>query len=138
MNVKMSATYLGNTKVKLQHLDSGATLETVAPKDNNGDGSSFSPTDLLASSLASCMLTIVGIVAEQKKINIDGSSVEIEKIMQNSPRRVAKLVASFILPSALPDRERKLFENAAMACPVHQSLHPEIEIQVSFKYSLNL
>ena len=137
MSVKMSGKYIGNKKVELIHLDSDAKIITSAPKDNNGDGSSFSPTDMLTSSLGACMLTVVGIVAERDQISIQGSFFNIEKIMSSSsPRRVAKITLDMHLPSHLSDETRLKYQRAAATCPVHHSLHPDIQVDVKFVYDV--
>lgn len=136
MSVTITGKYIGNKNVQLKHKPSGAEIKTSAPLDNNGDGSSFSPTDLVAGSLGACMLTIVGIVAERDSINIDGTHFIVEKHMSTSPRRIASLPISIHLPKALAEVTRKKFETAALACPVHKSLLPEIEIAVKFVYDM--
>ncbi len=136
MSIKISAKYVGNKRVKLVHDDSGTEIITAAPVDNNGDGSSFSPTDLFSSSLGACMLTIMGIVAEQKGISIGEMSVEVTKEMHSNPRRVGQITLVVKMPRELPERERKLFEHAALACPVHKSISPEVKVEISFDYVL--
>jgi putative redox protein len=137
MSVKMSGRYIGNKKVELTHLDSGAKIITSAPKDNNGDGASFSPTDMLTASLGACMLTIVGIVAERDHINIDGSYFNVEKIMSStSPRKVANINLVMHLPSHLSEEIRVKYERAAATCPVHHSLHPDTHVEIMFTYDV--
>lgn len=136
MSVTITGKYIGNKNVQLKHGPSGAEIKTAAPLDNNGDGSSFSPTDLVAGSLGACMLTIVGIVAERDSIDIRGAHFSVEKHMSTSPRRIAALPISIHLPKTLEEITRKKLEVAAMACPVHKSLLPEIEIAVNFVYDV--
>ena len=135
MSVKMSGTYLGDKKVELTHDQSGTKIISAAPLDNNGDGSSFSPTDLLTISFPSCVLTIMSIAAEQKDFSIAGAHFTVEKHMIAEPRRLGKLKVEFILPESLTDREKAICEGAVTSCPVHGSLHPDIEIDVQFNYS---
>lgn len=130
----ISGRYLPGKKVELRHEDSGALIVTSAPKDNNGDGSSFSPTDLLAASLGACMLTVIGILAERKGIDVSGMEMTVGKEMAASPRRVAALPVVIHLPQRLSAEERALCEAAARACPVHHSIHPYIRADVTFVY----
>ena len=125
---KMKTTYLGGLRCEAEHLDSGSKICTVAPKDNNGDGSLFSPTDLFATSLSCCMLTIIGMTARTYGFSIDGTTVTTEKVMAANPRRVAelRLVIQFPEGSNYSDKEKQLIENAAKTCPVANSLHPDI------------
>ena len=134
MTVKMSGRYLGDKKVELLHEQSGTTIRTAAPLDNQGDGSSFSPTDLFSISFPTCVLTIMSIAAEQKNFSLAGASFTVEKHMLASPRRLGKLVVAFSLPSSLSERERTICESAVSSCPVHGSLHQDIELDVSFTY----
>lgn len=136
MSVKMTGKYIGNKKIELRHNDSGAVIYTAAPLDNNGDGSSFSPTDLFTSSLGACMLTIMGILAERDAIDLSSSYYLIEKIMSDSPRRVGKIILDIHLPSNFTDEQKKKYERAANTCPVHHSLHPEIDVKISFIYDV--
>lgn len=134
MMVEIDVVYRGSLRCSAQHLPSGVELATDAPKDNEGLGASFSPTDLLATSLGACMLTIMGIVARRHEWSLDGARVRVEKHMQAAPRRVGRLVVRFSLPAALDRDARRRLEEAARACPVHASLHPDIEIPVEFIY----
>ena len=136
MAVSIEGRYLGNKNVELTHGPSGTIIKTAAPVDNNGDGSSFSPTDLASSSLAACMMTIMGIIAERDGIDLSGANFSLEKHMGTEPRRISRIPISFHLPKSLTEDERKKLERAAMTCPVHHSLHPEIEAEISFNYDL--
>lgn len=138
MGVVMQGRYVGNKKVELIHLPSGAKQLTSAPVDNNGDGSSFSPTDLTASSLGACMLTVIGIVAERRNCAMEGSWFEVEKVMSDNPRRIGSLPLSIHLPAALTAEEKELFERAALTCPVKASLHPEIKVELKFWYDVDV
>lgn len=136
MGVKIEGFLKGGKKVELVHLDSQTRITTAAPVDNNGDGSSFSPTDLVAGSLIACSLTVMSIVAERNQYDLGNASASVEKIMNQSPRRIASLPITFHLPAALSDEARKKMENAAHTCPVHHSLLPEISIEMKFVYDL--
>ncbi|MGB3948223.1 MAG: OsmC family protein [Bacteroidia bacterium] len=127
--------YSGNLRTEAVHLKSGNKIITDAPPDNNGKGEAFSPTDLLATSLGCCMLTIMGIVAERNAINIDGTSIEITKIMEANPRRVGEIIVEFTMPkNNYSDKEKTLLENAAHTCPVAKSLSAELKQTVIFNY----
>lgn len=133
--VEITATYDGNLYCTAQHTDSGATIRTNAPKDNQGDGNGFSPTDLVGTAMGTCMLTIMGIYARRQGFNIDGAKVRVIKEMSATPpRRIAKLTVEFTLPAAVPSDLRPRLEEAALSCPVHKSMHPDIEMPVSFRY----
>lgn len=125
---KMQVSYLGNLRTEAVHLDSGTKILTDAPKDNQGQGEAFSPTDLLASSLASCMLTIMGIRARTHQLKIEGTSCEVEKIMQASPRKVAEIKVTVKLRGqTLSAEQLKMLEEAALTCPVFLSLDSAIK-----------
>lgn len=132
----ISSTYKGGLRTTAQHLASGNTIITDAPVDNNGKGEAFSPTDLVASALGSCMMTIMGIVANRAGIDIDGIAVETTKIMAAEPRRIAEVVLDFTMPAGktYSDKEKAMLENAARTCPVALSLHPDIKQTVTFQY----
>lgn len=124
-----TATYTGTLACEATHLDSQATLKTTAPKDNQGDGSSFSPTDLVGVALGTCILTTMGIYARRENINIDGAAIETHKHMTSQgPRRIAKLVCHLKLPAHLTDEEQEKLLRVAVACPVKKSLHPDTEV----------
>lgn len=128
-------TYPGNLRTEAVHLKSGNTIITDAPTDNNGKGEAFSPTDLLATSLGSCMLTIMGIVAQRHDINIEGTIIEITKVMEANPRRVGEIIVEFTMPKQnYTDKEKELLENAAHTCPVAKSLSAELKQTVIFNY----
>jgi putative redox protein len=134
MAVEITGTYQGNKRVALKHGPSGAELITDAPKDNNGEGASFSPTDLVATALGSCMLTIIAIVGERNELDLAGMAMRVEKHMSQEPRRIGRLPLTITLPAHLSQDDRTKLERAALACPVHQSLHPDIEVAVDFVY----
>ena len=133
--VRIDVVYEGNLRTTATHAPSGAKLATDAPKDNEGLGETFSPTDLVATALGTCMLTTMGILAKRKGIRIEGSGVSVEKHMVADPlRRVGRLTVRFDLPAALSADERKILENAALTCPVHRSLRADVDIPVEFRY----
>jgi putative redox protein len=134
MNPTMTVHYLGNLRCRGTHLKSGETLWTDAPPDNNGKGESFSPTDLMCTSLAACMITIMGITAEKKELDLQGVDATIIKVMANDPRRVAEIKIAMKISGNLDDRGRRLLQAAALACPVARSLHPDINQDVVFEY----
>jgi len=136
MSVTIEGRYLGDKKVALTHLDSGAVITTAAPKDNGGDGSSFSPTDLAAASLGACMVTIMGLMAEREGISLAGTWFRVEKHMSAAPRRLGRLPVSIHLPRALSPAEREKLERGAHTCPVAHSLHPEVAVEVAFIYDV--
>jgi putative redox protein len=134
--VQIDIVYEGGLHTHATHKPSGATLSTDAPVDNNGRGEAFSPTDLLATALGTCMLTIMGMVAARENVALEGARVRVEKHMtQTPPRRVAKLNVIFDLPDATDVQRRKL-ENAAHTCPVHHSLHPDVVIDIIFNWNM--
>lgn len=134
--VQITAEYVGGKKLKLTHGPSGAQIITSPPVDNQGDGSSFSPTDLAASALMSCMMTLIAIVAERDGIDLAGMNAKVEKEMRTDPRRIARLPLQINLPRTVPEGSRQKLENAARTCPVHHSLHPEIEVPLTFRYEI--
>ena len=127
--------YKGELCTSAVHIKSGQQIITDAPIDNNGKGEAFSPTDLLATSLGSCMLTVMGIVAKRNKINIDGAKVEILKVMADNPRRVSELYLTMFFPANnYSQKEKDLLEHTALTCPVAKSLHPDIKQKTRFHY----
>jgi uncharacterized OsmC-like protein len=136
MNPGMTVNYQGALRNQATHLRSGNTLTTDAPVDNNGKGEAFSPTDLLCTSLATCMMTLMGITAESKGIVLGEIHADIEKVMASNPRRVSEIhIAIQIQNMNFTDKEKTMLEQAALSCPVAKSLHPEILQQVIFQYT---
>ena len=127
-------TYLGNLRTSCEHLKSGSTYITDAPTDNNGKGEAFSPTDTVATGLANCMLTMMGIKASSLEVSLDGSEAMVTKSMAANPRRISKIEVVMQLPSDVTAKAQKILENTANTCPVHHSLHPDIEKVVSFNW----
>ncbi len=127
--------YTGDLRTVATHLKSGSTIETDAPTDNHGKGERFSPTDLVATALASCILTTMGIVCERHGIDIDDATCDVEKIMVADPRRrigEIKIALSFPKGQQYTDKEMSLIEHTAMTCPVIESLHPDCKKTISF------
>jgi putative redox protein len=131
----IETTYLGGLRTEATHVQSGTKIITDAPVDNQGKGEAFSPTDLLAASLGSCMLTIMGIAARTHNINIDNTQCAITKIMAANPRRVAEVVINFKFPETYTEKEQKILENAALTCPVYYSLNDELKKTVDFGWA---
>lgn len=129
--------YEGNLRTVATHLQSGTVIETDAPTDNQGKGERFSPTDLVATALGTCMLTIMGIKARDMQINLEGTKIDITKIMQTNPRRIGeiKVVLNFSENLHADEKQRIILEKAAMTCPVFESLHPDIKKDVEFKWN---
>lgn len=126
--------YQGNLRAKSTHLQSGNSFITDAPVDNNGKGEAFSPTDTVATGLASCMLTVMGIKAQKNGINMENTFAEVTKTMASEPRRISKIEVRVYFPATYDEKTRKILEQTAKTCPVSQSLHPEIEQVISFQY----
>jgi uncharacterized OsmC-like protein len=133
----MTATveYEGNLRTVCRHLRSGNSFETDAPVDNNGKGERFSPTDLMATSLGTCMITVMGIKARSMGFDLDGVKIEVEKIMKAGPRRIGGINLFFHIPAHLKDLEeksRQILKQTGITCPVQMSIHPEIEVKVDW------
>lgn len=127
--------YKGDLRTEAVHLKSGDKIITDAPVDNKGKGEAFSPTDLLSASLGSCMLTVMGIAANTHKIQIEGTSIKISKIMASNPRRVTEIVVDMRFPANdFNEKEKKILEQAALTCPVALSLHPDLKQTIHFNY----
>ena len=133
--VEIKLDYEGELHCNALHVPSGTTLSTDAPVDNNGRGESFSPTDLVATALGACMATVMGIVAARKEISLLGMKVNARKFMSDDqPRRIVRLEVDLDMPLAADHPERKVFEGAARGCPVHHSLHPDIEVVMKWSW----
>ena len=132
--------YDGNLRTIATHLQSGSSIETDAPLDNQGKAERFSPTDLVATALGSCMLTIMGIKARDMNIDLVDTKIEIEKIMKSEPRRIGGINLTFSFPDKLQltEKERTILERAAHTCPVINSIHPDIEVKVLFNWEKEL
>ena len=133
--VEIKIVYQGQLRCSATHGPSGTVLSTDAPVDNMGRGESFSPTDLVATALGACILTIMGIVAKRREININGTTVTVTKEMASQPvRRIGRLAVSIAVPTSVSPEDRQRFENAADTCPVKKSLHPDVDIPIAFNW----
>ena len=125
-------TYLGDLRTSAIHLQSGTEILSDAPLDNNGKGAAFSPTDMLATSLGSCMMTIMAIKAKDLNVDLTGSTVGVLKAMQTEPRRIGKIGIEMNMNASVSDKEKIILERVAINCPVHLSLNPAIEKEIRF------
>jgi len=133
--VEIDIEYEGDLHCRAKHGPSGAEIATDAPVDNQGRGESFSPTDLLAMSLGVCMMTVMGIEARRKEIDLKGSRVHVVKEMVKDPaRRVGRLALTIDLPGGIAPDDRAAFEQVARTCPVQLSVHPGIKVELEFRY----
>jgi uncharacterized OsmC-like protein len=134
--VRITTMYEGGLRCEATHGPSGTTLLTDAPVDNHGKGESFSPTDLMATALGACMMTIMGIVAERHGIDLAGMRAEtLKEMTAEPPRRIASLRTRLTVPLPPDHAKRALLEQAALTCPVHKSLHPEIDAAIEFVWA---
>ena len=131
-----TVVYEGNLRTVCTHLRSGNTVETDAPVDNNGKGERFSPSDLVATALGSCMLTIMGMRAREMDVDLTGVKIEVEKIMKADPRRISGINLTFHFPESLQldEKQRTILERAAHTCPVIYSINPDIAVNVNFQW----
>lgn len=127
-------TYLGALRTECVHLASGSTYLTDAPTDNNGKGEAFSPTDTIATGLANCMFTVMGIKARDLGVALDGSTALVTKTMASNPRRISGIEIIMELPGGLSEKNQKVLEHTANTCPVQHSLHPDIHRAINFKW----
>jgi putative redox protein len=135
--VTAQVIYEGSLRTQATHIQSGSTIETDAPVDNGGQGARFSPTDLVAAALASCMCTIMGLAAEAHSIDLGSISCDVEKIMIKDPRRIGEIRVAlhFEGPQTYDEKARAVLERAALTCPVFESLHADLKKTVSFSWS---
>ena len=131
--MEIDARYDGSKKCSLTHQE-GPTLRTDAPKDIGGDASAFSPTDLVAAALASCVLTTIGMFAERHDLDLTGMTARVGKEMHASPRRIGRLPLVVTLPASVPADLRATLERVGHSCPVHASLHPDIDAEIEYRY----
>jgi uncharacterized OsmC-like protein len=130
-----TVTYDANLRTTCQHLQSGSSFETDAPSDNKGQGARFSPTDLIATGLGACLITTMGIKAESMDIKIDGAKVDVTKVMMSEPRRIGKIVIAVTMPAMnLDEKTKEILERVGRTCPVERSLHPDMELDISFTW----
>ncbi len=127
-------TYLGDLRTSSEHLQSGTKILSDAPTDNHGKGEAFSPTDLVANALGSCMISIMAIKSKDLGVDMVGATAEITKIMNPEPRRIAKIIVNINMPIIADLKIKSVLEHAAMTCPVFLSLHPDIQKEVTFKW----
>ncbi len=132
--ITSTVKYPGELRTEAVHVKSGTTIITDAPTDNHGKGESFSPTDLVATALASCMISIMGIVSMKENITkADGATAEITKVMYSDPRRIGEIHITVTMPKLnYSEKEKKMYEHAAFTCPVAKSLHPDIKQVITF------
>ena len=132
----VSAKYLGELRVECTHLQSGAVIVTDAPTDNQGKGEAFSPTDLCATALVTCAMTIIGIYGKNHNIDVDGMEAAVTKIMAANPRRIQRIEVTITMPDKkYNEKEKASIERAAHSCPVHASLHQDMEQVFVFKWA---
>lgn len=133
--VKLTVTYEGNLRCSAQHVESGAVIETDAPKDNHGKGEMFSPTDLVGAALGTCVLTVMGILANRLKVDLQGLRATVEKTMATAPsRKVGKIVMHVYCPTMFTPEIASKLEKAGEQCPVHHSLHPDVQQEIIFHW----
>jgi putative redox protein len=127
--------YEGNLRTRMTHLYSGTEVLTDAPLDNQGLAQAFSPTDIVATALGSCMMTIMGIKARDMQLDLKGTVIEVTKVMAANPRRISEVLITIQFPNnSFSDKEKTILENAARTCPVAHSLHPDIKLEITFKW----
>lgn len=130
-----TVVYNGGLRTTCTHLQSGSSFETDAPTDNHGKGDRFSPTDLMSTSLATCMITVMGIKARSMGFDLDGVKIEVLKIMKSDPRRVGGIELTFHIPDslhAIDEKTKTILRHTGDTCPVRQSIHPDIEVKVDW------
>lgn len=134
--VTIDIQYQGDLRCEAVHQPSATLLATDAPKDNMGKGESFSPTDLVATALGTCMMTLMGIAARSLNVDLKGTRVTVQKEMVATPmRRIGKLGVKIVVPARLTEEQKQKLERAAMTCPVHKSLHPDVQMPVEFVWA---
>ena len=134
--VKITGTYTGQKHCQAEHEPSKSILQTDAPKDNQGRGESFSPTDLVATALGTCILTTIAIFAERDGVDVTNSRMLVEKEMTPPPRRIASLKTIIEMPKSIPDEYREKIQSYAENCPVKKSLHPDVQVPVEIRYTI--
>ncbi len=130
-------TYKGNLRNSAEHTQSGSIIETDAPTDNHGKGERFSPTDIVATALGTCMLTIMGIKARDMNVDLEGTQIDVTKIMAAEPRRIGGVKLNFTFPKNVitDEKQKAILEKAALTCPVAKSIHPDIHLDVKFNWN---
>ena len=132
---KAKIVYQNNLRTEAEHITSGEKIITDAPVDNNGKGEAFSPTDLVATALGSCIITIMAISANKYDIDMSGTNASVKKIMGSDPRRISEISIDMNMNKNIEEKDRKRLERSALTCPVHRSLHPDLEKKIRFIYS---
>ena len=134
--IEMHAVYHGELRCAATHMPSGTVLITDAPVDNHGKGESFSPTDLMATALGTCILTTMAIAAGVLGVDITGSTITVNKVMKNKPIRMLESLACVItIPVVATEQQKEKLEHAARKCPVHNSLHPDVAQRMEFRWT---
>ncbi len=134
--VQIQIDYEGELHCRAVHGPSGSEIATDAPVDNNGRGEAFSPTDLVATALGACMATVMGIAARRKEIPLEGTRITVRKIMSaDTPRRIARLELDLVVPLPPDHPERAFLEATGRGCPVHHSIHPDIEVEMNWNWA---
>lgn len=128
--------YKGDLRSVATHIQSGTVIETDAPADNQGKGERFSPTDLVATALGTCMITTMGIKARTMDIDLAGTRLDVTKIMVSDPRRIGKIIVHVFFPEGLTvdDKQKEILERTARTCPVERTLHPDVELLMEFNW----
>ena len=132
---RANIVYQNNLRTEAEHIASGEKIITDAPVDNNGKGEAFSPTDLVATALGACMITIMAISANKYDIDMSGTNASVKKIMGSDPRRISEISIDINMNKNIEEKDRKRLERSALTCPVHRSLHPDLEKKIRFIYS---
>ena len=132
---RANIVYQNNLRTEAEHIASGEKIITDAPVDNNGKGEAFSPTDLVATALGSCIITIMAISANKYDIDMSGTNASVKKIMGSDPRRISEISIEINMNKNIEEKDRKRLERSALTCPVHRSLHPDLEKKIRFIYS---
>ena len=131
-----SIEYKGHLRCECTHLQSGTVIETDAPTDNRGKGERFSPTDTVCVALATCMITTMGIRAQDMNIDLAGTRIDVTKHMLSDPRRIGKVEVLLYLPAAVEEKDRLLLEKIGDNCPVMKSIHPDLEVLAGYRWVL--
>lgn len=134
MEMTSNIQYTGDLSTSCNHLKSGTSISIDAPLDNNGKGETFSPTDLVATALASCMITVMGIKAEQDSIPFKQVSAHVLKVMSSGPRRISKIEVEVVVSEKWTEKQRVIMERTGLNCPVAKSLHQDLEQAIKFTY----
>lgn len=132
--VTITAAYQGDFCCTATHGPSSSSISTDAPKDNQGLGRYFSPTDLIATALGTCILTTMAIVGRRHGLTLEGARVEVEKHMNAEPRRIGRLPVKLVVPGTFDDKQKKILEAAAHGCPVHKTLHPDVDAPIEITW----